>query len=143
MVGGATRIGYDKGMEAEVRTLFSSDVDDLASYIPGEVFCLSLRALIGPKGSPGEESFDFDVCSPAWLAAKVERDELVSGRICLFMAKYDYDAIQLYVAKRVAQATGSDWTEVATKLARWSRWEFEDYVEKPSTRQTLFTLFKK
>lgn len=142
-MGGSKRIGYDKDMEAELRTLFSTDVDDLASYRPGEVYFLSLRALIGPKGSPGEESFDFDVCSPAWLAAEVERDGLVSGRFCLFMAKYDYGAVERYVSKRVAQATGSDWPEVAAKLARWSRWEFEDYVEKPSTRQTLLTLFKK
>lgn len=121
----------------------SSDVDDLTSYTPGDVFCLSLRALIGPKGSPGEESFDFDVCSPAWLAAEVDRNELVSGRFCLFMAQFDYRAIERYVSKRIAHATGSDWTEVATKLARWSRWEFEDYVEKPSTAQNPTKLFKK
>lgn len=132
-MGGAKRIGYDRGMEAELRTLFSTDVDDLVLYRPGEVFCLSLRALIGPKGSTGEESFDFEVCSPAWLASEVERNGVVSGRFCLFMAKYDYGAVERYVSKRVAQATGSNWPEVAAKLARWSRWEFEDYVEKPST----------
>ena len=142
-LGEADRIGYDSDVEAELRTLFSTDVDDLASYTPGAVFCLSLRALIGPKGWPGEESFDFDVCSPAWLAAEVERNELVSGRFRLFMATFDHGAIERYVSKQVAQATGNDWTEVATKLARWSSWEFEDYVEKPSARQILSGLFKK
>ncbi|WCM25134.1 immunity 8 family protein [Sphingomonas sp. QA11] len=130
-------------MEAELRSLFSTDVDDLASYAPGETFCLSLRALIGPKGAPGEESFDFEVCSPAWLAAEVKRENLVSGRFCLFMVNFDYGAVERYVAKRIAQATGNDWTEVATKLARWSRWEFEDYVEPPSARQILSKLFKR
>jgi len=52
---------------------------------------------------------------------------MVSGRFRLFMARFDYDAVERYVAKRIAQATGADWAEVATKLARWSRWEFEDY----------------
>lgn len=130
-------------MEAELRSLFSTDVDDLAAYAPGETFCVSLRALIGPKGAPGEESFDFEVCSPAWLAAEVDRENMVSGRFCLFMVDFNYGAVERYVAKRIAQATGSDWTEVATKLARWSRWEFEDYVETPSVRQGLSKLFKR
>lgn len=121
-------------MEAELRTLFSTDVDDLRSYAPGEVFHVSLRALIGPRGAPGEESFDFDVCSPAWLGAEVEQHRLVSGRFRLFMADFDYDAIERYVLNRIAQAVGADWTEVATKLAQWSRWEFADYVEHPSVQ---------
>lgn len=130
-------------MEAELRSLFSTDVDDLASYAPGEMFCITLRALIGPKGSSGEESFDFEVCSPAWLAADVERENVVSGRFYLFMAEFDYEAVEQYVAKRIAQATGSDWAEVAAKLARWSRWEFEDYVEHRSARQSLSKFFRR
>lgn len=121
-------------MQAELRSLSSTDVDDLMSHAPGEAFCVSLRALIGPQGLPGEESFDFEVCSPAWLAAKVERDVLVSGRFYLLMARFDYEAVEGYVAKRIAQATGSDWPEIATKLARWSRWEFEDYEELAFTQ---------
>jgi hypothetical protein len=113
-------------MQAELRSLFSSDLDDLRSYAPGETFCVTLRILIGPSGLPGEDSFDFEVCSPDWLAAAVDRDVLVSGRFHLFMARFDYEAVERYVAKRVAQATGTDWAEVAAKLARWSRWEFED-----------------
>lgn len=136
-------------MEAELRSLFSTDVDDLTSYEPGETFCLTVRALIGPKGAPGEETFDFQVCSPSWLAAEVERDTLVSGRFFLFMINFDYGAVERHVAKQIAQANGSDWTEVATKLARWSYWEFEDYVEfqdlrkSPSVGQSLSKLFKR
>lgn len=125
---------YNQRMQAELRSLFSTDVDDLASYAPGETFCLTLRALVGPVDLPGEESFDFELCSPAWLAAEVEREHLVSGRFHLFMVRFDFAAVERYIARRIAQATGTDWPEIATKLARWSRWEFEDYVELPPTR---------
>ncbi len=114
--------------------MFSIDVDDLRVYSPGDTFCVSLRALIGASGLPGEELFDFDVCSPAWLAVEVERDVVVSGRFRLFMARFNYEAVERYVAKRIAEATGADWAEIATKLARWSHREFEDYVEYPSDR---------
>lgn len=53
-----------------------------------------LRALIGPSGLPGEESFDFDICSSLWLAAEIERDVVVSGRFRLFMARFDYEAVE-------------------------------------------------
>ena len=121
-------------MQAELLSLFSTDVDDLRTYAPGDSFCITLRALIGPSGQPGEESFDFEICSPLWLAVEVERDVVVSGRFRLVMARFDYDAVERYVAKRIAQATGADWDEVATKLARWSRWEFEDYSSSPPER---------
>lgn len=116
-------------MQAQLRSLFSSDVEDLRSYAPGEAFCVTLRALIGPSGLPGEDSFDFEVCSPKWLAGEVGSDVVVSGRFHLFMARFDYETVERYVAKRVAQATGRNWAEVAAKLSRWSRWEFEDYTE--------------
>lgn len=121
-------------MQAELRSLFSTDVDDLRSFAPGDRFCITLHAQIGPSGLPGEESFDFDICSPLWLTAEVERDGVVSGRFRLFMAQFDYDAVERYVANRIAQATGADWDEVATKLARWSHWEFEDYTASPPER---------
>lgn len=120
-------------MHAELRSLFSSDVEDLASYAPGDTFCVTLRALIGPLGSAGEESFDFGVCSPNWLAAEVEREGIVAGRFYVIAATFDYEAIRRHVAKRIAQASGADWNEVAAKLARWFQWEFEDYVEFPSS----------
>ena len=31
-------------------------------------FALRVRMIVGPPGSPGEESFDVTVCSPEWLA---------------------------------------------------------------------------
>lgn len=84
--------------------------------------------MIGPAGAEGEESFDFDVCSPAWLETELKSHPVVSGRFFLIIEAFDLDVIESYVRKRVAQATGADWPTIAGKLARWSRWEFEDYA---------------
>jgi hypothetical protein len=45
----------------------------------------------------------------------------------LIVEEYDVDRVESCVRNRVAQATAADWPTIAGKLARWSRWEFEDY----------------
>lgn len=121
-------------MQAELRALSSSDVSDLTSYAPNDPFCLAMRALIGPKGLEGEESFDFEVCSPGWLAAELRREPVVSGRSRLVMAAFDVGAIEAYVRTQIAFATGDSWSEIANKLGRSFRWEFEDYAEARPVR---------
>jgi hypothetical protein len=104
--------------------------DDLSGVRPADdAFCVSLRALIGPAGLEGEESFDFDVCSPTWLEAELQRHGIVSGRCRLIARQFDPKQIEAYVRNRISQVTASDWPTLAEKLARWSRWEFEDYTE--------------
>lgn len=116
-------------MRAELRQLLTIDHEDPKAVHPDdEAFCISLRALIGPAQEGGEESFDFDVCSPAWLSVELERHPVLSGRYLLVVETFDAEKVEAYVRKRVAQATGPDWPTVAGKLARWSRWEFEDYT---------------
>lgn len=89
-----------------------------------------MRALIGPKGEEGEESFDVFVCSPEWLTDELKREPIVSGRSRLIMSAFDCDVVEAYVRKQIAFAAGKTWSEVAAKLSRWSSWEFEDYVER-------------
>lgn len=116
-------------MRAELRQLLTIDHDDPNGVHPtDDAFCISLRAIIGAADEVGEESFGFDVCSPAWLLAELERYPVISGRFLLIADHYDPTKVEEYVRKRVAQASGADWPTVAGKLARWSRWEFEDYA---------------
>lgn len=114
-------------VRAELRGLYSPDVDDLSAYAPGEVFGVYIEATIGPKGLPGGEQFGFTVCSPLWLWPELERHDVISGRHLLFMKEYNYDALLIYIHKCLVHATGRNWNEVALKLSRWSYWEFEDY----------------
>lgn len=114
-------------MRAKLKSLSSLDVD-LATFAPDdEAFCIAVIAEIGPLGESGAEIFQFQVCSPGWLSIELESDAIVSGRHRFFMKRYNYDALEAYVMKRVRQAEGADWCSVAEKLARLGHWEFEDY----------------
>ncbi|MDP4574803.1 Imm8 family immunity protein [Qipengyuania sp. G39] len=110
-------------MRAELRSLdyFESDL----SSFEEEAFCVNVIATIGAVGERGGDDFTFEVCSPAWLRSALETDEVVSGQYRLIMAEFDFPALERFVAKRVGQTEGSDWNSIATKLAAWSRWEFE------------------
>lgn len=115
-------------MNAELRELLTIEHEPLDSVRPeSDAFCVSLRALVGLSNSPGEESFDFDVCSPAWLQAELDSHAIIGGRFLLIARDLEPDRITEYVRKRISQASGSDWPTIAGKIARWSRWEFEDY----------------
>ena len=117
-------------VHAELRALFSADVENLRAHAPEPPFGFTMRALIGPRGGEGEESFDVFVCSPEWLADELKQDPIISGRSRLIMSAFDYDRVEAYVRKQIAFATGDTWSEVAAKLSRWSSWEFKDYVER-------------
>lgn len=112
----------------KIRAFHSPDVDDLEGHRPsGDEFALLVQMLIGPDGGEGEEAFDVQVVTPAWLEQRYASDGLAGGDGRLLVFGYDWSRIESYLRKRVAACSGSDWQEVAAKLSRFSRWEFEDY----------------
>jgi hypothetical protein len=118
-------------MRAELRSLHSADSEDgsVGSFRPddSEHFSLQVTALVGPAGQEGEEGFDFTVCSPTWLA----RGELPKGfafqRHTLLVTRWDAGLVERAISDLCMRTEGEDWTEVAQKLSRFGRWEFEDY----------------
>jgi len=118
-------------MRAEIKSLHSPDIADLARYTPDESdnFGFLLQLMAGPVGEPGEESFDILVCTPRWLTEKYRTDEIIDGRHTLIMFEYDYPRLVKKLERAVQYCTGENWREVGTKLGRMGKWEFEDYVE--------------
>jgi hypothetical protein len=114
---------------AELKDLHSPDVFDLATYSPesSDHFGFLLQIMAGPSGSEGEESFDVVVCTPSWLTAIVEPDDVLIGRHHLILRRYDFVRLHRFIAAYCAQCTGESWQEVAEKLGRLGKWEFEDY----------------
>ena len=114
-------------MEAELRSLATQDGESLKNIRPDEdAFRIVVLAEIGSKGSRGADLFDFDVCSPSWLEAELDRNSPLAGGKRLFMHEFDPDAVDEYVRKRIRHATGATWNDVARKINEWARWEFAE-----------------
>ncbi|MCU1273492.1 MAG: hypothetical protein JWO48_923 [Bryobacterales bacterium] len=122
-------------MTAELKRLHSPDVYDLRAYLPevSDNFGFLLQAMIGPKGIEGEESFDIQVCTPKWLIGHSGRTDIILGRHYLIMIEYDYDRLVEKIASFCNECSGETWQEIAGRLSRLGKWEFEDYQPIPRT----------
>jgi len=115
-------------VRAQLKSLHSPDVADLAGWAPGKaVFSLSLQAMIGPSHEESAESFDILVCSPAWLAREMSGISILSGTHKLIMNRYDYRVLRGYLERRVAAVEAPTWPELARQLGSLGRWEFDGY----------------
>ncbi len=116
-------------MRAKLRRLHSPDADPLSDYAPEdpETFGLLVQALIGPSDGEGEESFDFVVCTPRWFHAQTLEKDFAWPRNHLFVKRWDYAVVERAIRDVVTRAEGTEWTSVAAQIARYGRWEFEDY----------------
>ena len=120
-------------VRASLRRLHSPDAWDLRTFQPGDPldFCILVQAMVRPLDGPGEESFDFILCTPQWIARELERDDVVWGRARLIVSRYSYQALERTVLTLCQRTDGKNWSEVAERLNRWTAWEFEDYRESP------------
>ncbi|WP_187669686.1 immunity 8 family protein [Zestomonas carbonaria] len=118
-------------MNAELKRLHSPDVYDLESFQPEnpEVFGFLLQVMVGPEGKEGEESFDIEVCTPRWLENTYGMDEVVIGCHHIIVRKYNYQKIVDAINKFLRKCTGESWSEIAGKVSRLGKWEFEGYAE--------------
>jgi hypothetical protein len=112
-----------------LKRLHSPDVFDLESFSPVDPACFSflLQAMFGPEDGDGEESFDVLVCTPAWLSGEVEREGFVAGRHHLIVREFNLEQIRSFLVGYAGTCVGRTWREVAEKLSRLGKWEFEDY----------------
>jgi hypothetical protein len=120
-------------MKAVLRGLHSPDVPDLGQYVPTipDEFGFLLQIFAGPDDGDGEESFDVLVCTPAWLCNHHARTDIVIGRHHMILFEYNYPRLVDFVTQYVNTCEGPAWEDVAEKLGRLGKWEFEDY--QPST----------
>ncbi len=116
-------------MKAEIKSIYSFDIDDLEGHRPPneESFSFHLRVIAGPDSEPGEESFDLTVCTPKWFLDNCGREDVIIGRHYLIVMEYNYQRILKRITDFCETCVGSTWTEVAEKLGRLGYWEFEDY----------------
>lgn len=117
-------------VKPELKRLHSPDVPDLENPMieQSEPFCVLIQAMFGPKGMEGEESFDVLVCNPKWVEMK-STEGVFNSRHHLIMSRFDVNEIRSFLIDSATRCEGSTWSEVAEKLGRIGKWEFEDYIE--------------
>jgi hypothetical protein len=117
-------------MRAKLKRLHSPDAPDLKRYRPEDPvrFGLLVQAMIGPEAGEREESFDFVVCTPAWLEDRLRSERFRFGRHHVLVAEHDYRLIESAIRDLCDRTTGSDWLAIANVLGRYGHWEFEDYT---------------
>lgn len=116
-------------MKAMLKNLFSTDINDLANFSPPDPtnFGFPLHLLVGPEGEDGMESFQVVVCTPTWLRETYGNDAVIIGRHYILMFEFNYEKIVNTIKVFLDQCIGETWGEVAEKVARLGKWEFEDY----------------
>ena len=114
----------------KLKRLHSPDVLDLDNPTMDQSgpFCVLVQAMFGPEGGEGEESFDILVCNPAWVAQRAAKG-VFSGRHHLVVLNLNAVAIRTFLIESAKACSAATWDEVAQKLARIGKWEFEDYIE--------------
>jgi Immunity protein 8 len=119
-------------MRAVLKGLHSTDVADVEGYRPerDDSFGIVLRAMVGPTGEPGEESFDIAVCTPKWLIERHGDSEVLLGLHRLIVFKYDYPTVRKCIQKYLMRCSGETWAEVARKVGPLGQREFEGYRPK-------------
>jgi hypothetical protein len=117
-------------MKAQLKSLHSPDVDDLRSFLPEvpERFAVLVQAMIGPAGEDSAESFDIVVCSPAAIREEAEKGPVI-GLHRIVMARFGYDDLVRTIREFCQRCEGATWQDVARRVGRLGRWEFEDYRE--------------
>ncbi len=114
---------------AQIKRLHSPDIPDLPAYEPTdpERFGFLLQIIAGPAGEDGEESFDVTVCTPSWIQENLGPTDILIGRHHLIVRRYDYQGLMRFLGDYCQKCRGNSWADIAERLGRIGKWEFEDY----------------
>lgn len=116
-------------MRAKIKSFHSIDINDFSNFIPDQPdnFSFVLELMVGPDNEPGEESFDIQVCTPLWLLSHLKKDDVIPGIYLLIVLEYNFERIFDRLKELIEPYSGSEWNEIAQKVAKIGFWEFEDY----------------
>ena len=120
-------------MRAVLRKLHSPDAPDLRLFHPADPTCFSvfIQAMIGPDDQEAAESFDIVVCTPRWFIENCNIHDVILGRHHLIVFEFDFQELWNAIHSYCDSISGASWPEIAAKIGRLGKWEFEDYSEYP------------
>jgi len=113
-------------LKAEIKDIFSPDIEDLENYHGSGSFRFLVQISIGPENEDAQEIFDVTVCSPAGLEEYIN-DDVINGRHMVFLKEFTYKKFINFIEKTFLIYEENNWSDLANKIARYGQWEFEDY----------------
>lgn len=107
-----------------MRYLHSPDLSEPALPPDPENCVVFIQAMVGPEDGPGQESFGFEVVTPAYLR---EQGRPRWGRGLLILDSFDWIIVRKLVNERLSMAARETWSEVGQELSKEFHWEFDNY----------------
>jgi len=104
----------------ELRSIQSPDLEPPALPADTRDCEVVFRAIVGPKGEPGEEVFGFIVVTSAHLQKTAE---IVWGRGHLIVAQFDWRTVVQAIAELLVRCARPSWSEVVAELNKYFIWE--------------------
>jgi hypothetical protein len=114
-------------MKAEIKEYCRTDNEDLSSYEPEDkqVFGFTLLFSIGIKGQEGTDYFEVDVASARYL--ELLTPQPIFLRHTILATDYNIPEAVALMTKYVEALEEESWEQLASKISRVARWEYEDY----------------
>jgi hypothetical protein len=116
-------------MRAAIRRYECVDSEDLSTYELGEppVFGFTLAFFIGVEEEEGSDQFEVLVASAAYLAQRYPEPTATFLRHIMLASDYNIQEAVALMTKYVSSLEADSWQELAFKINRVARWEYEDY----------------
>jgi hypothetical protein len=118
-------------MRAAIKYFNSPDVFDLENFAPDQKdnFNVFVQLMVGPIDTEGYESFDIVICTPKWLLENHDISDIIFGNHYLIVFEYNYKKIYNKLKEKIDNLEADTWDEIALKIGKIGKWEFEDYNE--------------
>lgn len=118
-------------MKVVLKKIYSYDViEKLSEYIPDNpsYFCLDVILEIGLQNSESSDLFYLTICSIDWFSQQVNEQSSYFTQYHLVVKDFDFEKIENEIKSKLIRISGKDWNELANKISRFARWEYEDYM---------------
>lgn len=125
--------GHSKMKRAKIINIFSSDIEDLATYAPEDPdnFNILIQICVGianqNNNEESGETFDIEIYTPKWLISNFHKNDILLVKHALIVFEYNYELIYQKLKQLIESCTGESWNEIALKIGKFAAWEFEDY----------------